>query len=251
MAIQIRRGTESEWTQTSSNIVAGEPAITTDTGRLFVGTSTGVYSEFANVNKTLTYKGVLTSSDNVNDITDTGIYYIGSSTPTGIASTYAYSYLTVINNGSYITQELRKPIDGILAIREKSGSPLTWRDWSWYEPYTSGTTSPSTGGAWSYKKWADGTLECWFRQDSISVSSWTSWGSFYYKKVIDSIAYPVAFVQNSPIRIVTVDDTSGALWAMCVTSSTPLTYTGVTYAVSANNTARTASVSIYAKGNWK
>ena len=246
MAIQIRRGTESEWTQTSSNIVAGEPAITTDTGRLFVGTSTGVYSEFANVNKTLTYKGLLTSSDNVNNITDTGIYYIGGSTPTGVASTYTYSYLTVINNGSYITQELRKPVDGVLATREKSGSPLTWSDWSWYQPYVAGSSSN-----WTYKKWADGTLECWYRQSGISVSGFTSWGSLYYKKVSDSLAYPIAFVTNNPTRVVTVDDTSGALWAMCTTSDTPLTYTGVIYALSANNTSRTASVSIYAKGNWK
>ena len=48
MAIQIRRGTDTEWETNKSNIVVGEPAVTTDTGRFFVGTGTGTYAEFAN-----------------------------------------------------------------------------------------------------------------------------------------------------------------------------------------------------------
>lgn len=47
MAIQIRRGTDAEWESNKSNIVAGEPAIATDTERVFVGTGTGTYVELA------------------------------------------------------------------------------------------------------------------------------------------------------------------------------------------------------------
>lgn len=47
MAIRIRQGTDSQWENNKSNIVSGEPAITTDTGRFFVGTGTGTYKEFA------------------------------------------------------------------------------------------------------------------------------------------------------------------------------------------------------------
>ncbi len=50
MAIQIRRGTDANWEANNSNIVEGEPAITTDSGRFFVGTGFGTYAEFANVN---------------------------------------------------------------------------------------------------------------------------------------------------------------------------------------------------------
>lgn len=46
MAIQIRRGTESEWEAGKQNIVVGEPCVTTDTGRFFVGTEDG-FSEMA------------------------------------------------------------------------------------------------------------------------------------------------------------------------------------------------------------
>ena len=49
MAIQIRRGTDSGWESNNSNIVAGEPAITTDTGRFFVGTDTGEFVEMVNI----------------------------------------------------------------------------------------------------------------------------------------------------------------------------------------------------------
>ena len=50
MAIQIRRGSDADWEANKSNIVAGEPAITTDSERLFVGTGSGTYAEFVNVN---------------------------------------------------------------------------------------------------------------------------------------------------------------------------------------------------------
>lgn len=47
MAIQIRRGTKAEWNANNSNIIAGEPAIATDTGEVFVGTGAGTYVELA------------------------------------------------------------------------------------------------------------------------------------------------------------------------------------------------------------
>ena len=49
MAIQIRRGTQAQWEAEKSNIVAGEPAISTDTGNVYVGTGSGTYTELANV----------------------------------------------------------------------------------------------------------------------------------------------------------------------------------------------------------
>lgn len=65
MAIQIRRGTNANWEANKSNIVQGEPAITVDTERFFVGTGDGTYAEFVNVNDignvaTLTYTVVST-----------------------------------------------------------------------------------------------------------------------------------------------------------------------------------------------
>ena len=50
MAIQIRRGTDANWESNYSNIVSGEPAITTDSERFLVGTSAGEFAEFSNIN---------------------------------------------------------------------------------------------------------------------------------------------------------------------------------------------------------
>lgn len=72
MAIQIRRGTDANWESNYTNIVVGEPAITTDSERFLVGTSSGTFAEFSNmvtlanpydptssyiVGETCTYKG--------------------------------------------------------------------------------------------------------------------------------------------------------------------------------------------------
>ena len=51
MAIQIRRGTNANWEANNSNIVAGEPAITTDSERFLVGTSSGAFAEFPNIDE--------------------------------------------------------------------------------------------------------------------------------------------------------------------------------------------------------
>ena len=50
MAIQIRRGTNSEWESNKSNIVVGEPAVATDSARAFIGTASGSAMELANIN---------------------------------------------------------------------------------------------------------------------------------------------------------------------------------------------------------
>lgn len=47
MAIQFRRGTQVQWDANNSNIVAGEPAVTTDTKKMYVGTADGEYFEIA------------------------------------------------------------------------------------------------------------------------------------------------------------------------------------------------------------
>lgn len=50
MAIQIRRGSNSDWESNNSKVTYGEPAFTYDTGRFFVGKSTvGTWAEFMNI----------------------------------------------------------------------------------------------------------------------------------------------------------------------------------------------------------
>lgn len=71
MAIQIRRGTDSQWESNKSNIVAGEPAITTDTGRFMVGTGTGTFAEFAKETRVATLETTVGALGNVANLTYT------------------------------------------------------------------------------------------------------------------------------------------------------------------------------------
>lgn len=43
-------------------------------------------------------------------------------------------------------------------------------------------------GIWTYRKWSDGTAECWGAK-SITANSWQTWGSWYYIGASEE-AYP-------------------------------------------------------------
>ena len=49
MSISVRKGTNAEWEANKSNIITGEPVITTDSKRAFYGTDTGQYMELSNI----------------------------------------------------------------------------------------------------------------------------------------------------------------------------------------------------------
>ena len=86
----------------------------------------------------LTYRGTLTSSDDLDDITDTGLYYIGASVPSNAPDmAHAYTILLVINPvGTALKQQIYiRPslAQGYtqFAMREQSGNPLAWLGWKY------------------------------------------------------------------------------------------------------------------------
>ena len=176
MAIQFRRGTESEWDENKNNIVAGEPVITIDTGKLFVGTTHENFVQFPSI------------------------------------------------------------------VEE-------------------GTVSKDMG-AWTYRKWSNGVLEQWYKSEKLTFneSEYSAWGKLYYvgigKRIFNSntfhsLEYPVAFVGNDPIKIITILGADGDSWATGSNGGAPLEWTGAIYAVSAAQGTRTITISIYARGMWK
>ena len=96
MAIQIRRGLESAWESNNSNIVAGEPAITLDTGRLFVGTDNGDFAEFANVDNVPSVADMeyLLNQKAINTILDSDNYLIYGVRHSGYYDTSPHSSAT-------------------------------------------------------------------------------------------------------------------------------------------------------------
>ena len=94
------------------------------------------YQPYAMTNRELTenlfYKNKeLKSSDNLDDITKTGLYYIYDSVPTN--SPESTNYCTVIVNQikGIIQQTVIKSTAsaGSIYVRTKSGSPLAWKPW--------------------------------------------------------------------------------------------------------------------------
>ena len=196
----------------------------------------------------LFYKRALTSSDNVNSITDTGIYYIAGSTPTGIASAYTYSYLTVINNGYYIIQELRKPINGVLAMREKSGDPAVWSDWVWTD-YVIDSGTHSTNGSFKWEKWSNGRSRIWGYYSAGTISYNSSYGNLYFRNSTNSFTFPTGLFNVAPLKVnLTAYASAGILGVSC----SGITATSVSFYIwSAKNESRSTYVYIDIEGTWK
>ena len=79
----------------------------------------------------LVYKGTLTSSDDLNNITESGIYYINDPMPSNCPTGATYSKLFVTGKNNVPTQIIFRAdaSSGRMWIRIYGGNPLTWRAW--------------------------------------------------------------------------------------------------------------------------
>lgn len=63
-----------------------------------------------------------------------------------------------------------------------------------------------TDGIWSYRKWSDGTAECWGKS-SVSADTSTQWAG-YYTGVFGAINYPSNLFVEEPVLNCTLKTTS-------------------------------------------
>lgn len=84
-----------------------------------------------NMLNSLVYKGTLTSSDDLNNITESGIYYINDPMPSNCPTGATYSKLFVTGKNNVPTQIIFRAdaSSGRMWIRIYGGNPLTWRAW--------------------------------------------------------------------------------------------------------------------------
>ena len=68
-----------------------------------------------------------------------------------------------------------------------------------------------TSGGWAYRKWSDGTAECW-GTFSGTVSSWTQWGGTYYSTLIAKKTFPSGLFVDTPTCNATLQQSSGDAW---------------------------------------
>lgn len=101
MAIQIRYGVNSGWEADKGNIVSGEPAVATDTNRVFIGVDTGKYMELANI-LSIAPSYDSASSYSVGDyVSRGGKLYICNTNTTGAWDSSCWSETTI---GSELTK---------------------------------------------------------------------------------------------------------------------------------------------------
>lgn len=85
-----------------------------------------------------------------------------------------------------------------------------------------------TSGIWTYKKYADGTAECWGKLTVINTqTTHRDWGSLHVYEVNSNIQYPFAFIETPVLNVTWNDsDYSGGFMTSWATGSSTKTHTG-------------------------
>lgn len=103
-----------------------------------------------------------------------------------------------------------------------------------------------TSGIWTYRKWSDGTAECWGERDLGTVSITNSYGYAYYVTT-SSIDFPFEFAE---IPCVWVNNQAGNGLVTPQPVEVRTTYSKF-YLISATSNSLKVALDIYARGTWK
>lgn len=117
----------------------------------------------------------------------------------------------------------------------------------------SGDRITEQGGSndWTYRKWASGVLECWYRGVQTNIAIDTAWGALYYKALTAIPDYPVAFV-DYPMVTAYLTGTNGNGWIVGNNSNYSYTNPGSLYVVNpSSQSGVNVTINVYAKGRWK
>lgn len=106
MAIQIRRGSNATWEANKSNIVVGEPAVTTDTKRAFIGTSTGHYMELANIESVAPAFNESTTYNAGDVVTYRGLMWVAIAESSGVFNSANWEQMSIGNMLSQFNEHL-------------------------------------------------------------------------------------------------------------------------------------------------
>lgn len=152
----------------------------------------------------LTYELIYLNSStlDLNDISDSGEYYVAAALVANCPSTQN-GYLSVRKyNDSYCIQTYTTYTNECYERIKAAG---TWRAWV-DKTFVVGVIEEGTSGIWRYRKWSNGFCELWGKTNQISVAIDNSWGNiFTCGDAVKSVAYPFTFkrephVTMSPYR---------------------------------------------------
>ena len=106
-------------------------------------------------------------------------------------------------------------------------------------------------GDWHWRKWSDGTAECWGTH-SWSISSWTGWGSTYYTTYSGNISYPAGLFNAAPTVTADGHASTGDCWLASRSGGTAVQTPSFFLMRASNGTNNiTGYLHIHAIGTWQ
>lgn len=124
-----------------------------------------------------------------------------------------------------------------------------------------GTVSPiieeaGTSGIWTYRKWSDGTAECWgnYKYSFGAGEPHTKWGSVYYiTEPTPEITYPFAFIDTPNVQAAMFTNTGYGTYWLTPRYKSSLTKTPTYFATRATENIQSGDfiISYNVKGKWK
>ena len=137
---------------------------------------------------------------------------------------------------------------------------------TFYSPTAAESTTPSgivsaaapgvvteygTSGIWAYRKYADGTSECWGNY-VYTVTQWNAWGSLYYSQPFGTTSYPAGLFVAAPVETVSLktQGADGFISTRSGTGDATVTRSYFLARPTAGATNVAATLSIHAVGRW-
>lgn len=105
-----------------------------------------------------------------------------------------------------------------------------------------------TNGIWTYRKWSDGTAECWAKISEGSITWSNLWTYAYYSGQIVR-SFPTNLFQETPIITTSAESNAGLNYITIITAGTSKSQIQY-YITSSKNETRVCYTHIYAIGKW-
>jgi len=104
-------------------------------------------------------------------------------------------------------------------------------------------------GGWTYRKWSDGTAECWARKYQETATS-TAYNNFYVSPAL-SYDFPFTFTEIPVVQMTPNPNISASVFLITGNVATK-TNTGTYYLTSfSSRSAIEYNIHVYAIGKWK
>jgi phage minor structural protein len=115
----------------------------------------------------------------------------------------------------------------------------------------SNVVETGTANGWTYRKWSDGTAECWQLTTQQSYAMTNPYGSSYYAAVNPFCTFPSGLFTSAPSLQITRTNTSSGAGLISVSVSAMTQNSANAYVYSTQSQTLSVGFSLYAVGKWK